>query len=198
MPHRPARLPRLWLLSDARNDAGLAAALAKLPRGSGLVFRHYHLPAPQRKARYAALARLARAHGHAVVLAGTMAQARAWRADGAYGPASAIGPGGAGLRLGTAHTLRELRQALAARADLVLISPVFATRSHPGAGTLGALGCLRLAGHNRAGASLALGGMTQARWRQLAQAGPATRPHGWAAIDGLAHHKAGLARRKQG
>ena len=42
-------LPLIWLLSDARNDAQLEQALADLPRGSGFVFRHYHLPPDARR-----------------------------------------------------------------------------------------------------------------------------------------------------
>ena len=48
MPSRHPPLPDLWLVSDARNDAVLEAALARLPRGSGFIFRHYHLRPPKR------------------------------------------------------------------------------------------------------------------------------------------------------
>jgi len=41
-------LPHLWLISDARNDAGLEAALTRLPRGSGFNYRAYHLESPDR------------------------------------------------------------------------------------------------------------------------------------------------------
>ena len=54
-------LPRLWLLSDERNDKVLEHALRKLPRGSGFIFRHYHLSPRERLARYRALRRLAKA-----------------------------------------------------------------------------------------------------------------------------------------
>ncbi|HSJ77794.1 MAG TPA: thiamine phosphate synthase, partial [Erythrobacter sp.] len=53
--------PHLWLLSDARNDGGLERALSRLPRGSGFIYRHYHLPPVERVARFRSLARLARA-----------------------------------------------------------------------------------------------------------------------------------------
>ena len=53
-------LPLIWLLSDARNDAQLEQALADLPRGSGFVFRHYHLSPEARRARFDTLAALAR------------------------------------------------------------------------------------------------------------------------------------------
>lgn len=168
-------VPRLWLISDARNDAALAAALRRLPSGSGLVFRHYHLPEPERRARFRQLMRVARLRGHAVVLAGTMREAREWGADGAYGSASLLAKGPAGLRLGTVHSLRELRRAV--RADAVLLSPVFTTRSHPGAGALGLLRFLLLAQKSRIPV-LALGGMTRRRAARM-------RLNGWAAIDGL-------------
>lgn len=171
-------LPRLWLVSDARNDRMLAAALAAMPRGSGLIYRHYHLAPTQRRARFARLARMARARGHAVVLAGGMAQARAWRADGAYGPPALLARGAGGLRLITAHGFREIRQARAARADAILLSPVFASHSHPGGKVLGPLRFRLLAAQAQAPV-IALGGINAARARRLG----ADR---WAAIDGLA------------
>jgi len=48
MSLRQTLIPPIWLVSDARNDGGLEQALARLPRGSGLIFRHYHLPEAQR------------------------------------------------------------------------------------------------------------------------------------------------------
>lgn len=168
-------LPPLCLLSDARNDAALERALADLPRGSLFVFRHTHLPEAARRQRFAALAALARRHGHLVVLSGSARQARRWGADGAYGSARQLGAGAALLRLVTVHSLRELRRAR--RADAVLLSPVFPTRSHPGARVLGPLRFCTIAAHARVPV-IALGGMDRARARRLGHA------H-WAAIDGL-------------
>jgi thiamine-phosphate pyrophosphorylase len=68
----------MWLVSDARNDALLERAIARLPRGSGLIFRHYHLDEAARRQRFATLARLIRARGGRAVLAGSMTQARRW------------------------------------------------------------------------------------------------------------------------
>ncbi|MCZ8325435.1 MAG: thiamine phosphate synthase [Sphingomonadaceae bacterium] len=127
---RKKPLPHIWLLSDARNDAALERAIKRLPRGSGFVFRHYHLQEGARRARFDRLARLARARGIAVVLAGSAAQARRWGADGSYGAHR-------NATLATAHSLRELRRA--SRAAAVLLSPVFPTRSHPGGKVLGPL-----------------------------------------------------------
>jgi len=168
-------LPALWLLSDARNDALLEEALRRLPRGSGLIFRHYHLPEPDRRARFARLARLCRQRGDWLVLAGTEQAARRWRAQASYGPPTAA----PGLRLATAHSLREVGRANRTGAALVLLSPVFPTRSHPGALHLGPLR-FQLLARRALCPVVALGGMDRRRARQL-------RGYGWAAIDGLSH-----------
>ena len=160
----PAFWPAIWLVSDARNDAALAAAVVKLPRGSGFIYRHHHLPPAQRRLRFDALARLARARGHLVVLAGNAKQARAWGADGAYGSPQMLARGPDILRLTSVHSLREL--AAAQRADLVLLSPVFTTRSHPGAKPLGPLR-FRLLAARSAVPVIALGGMSAQTARRL-------------------------------
>ena len=163
-------LPQLWLISDARNDAALEHALARLPRGSGFIFRHYHLAPAARRARFAELARLARARGHVTALSGSRRQAQAWHADLAYGPRGDLVP---------VHCLRELARAQGAAgaggAAAVLISPVFATRSHPGAGPLGPLR-FRLLAARALVPVIALGGMN----RRAASRLDWTR---WAAID---------------
>ena len=166
-------LAAVWLVSDARNDAVLEAALMRLPRGSGFIFRHFHMGAAERRARFDTLMRIARARDHLVILGGTAAQARAWRADGAYGSPRQLASGPQALRLAAVHSLRELRQAR--RADLVLLSPAFATRSHPGAAPLGPLRFRLLAARSQAPV-IALGGMNPRTANRLGW------PR-WAAID---------------
>ncbi|WP_395330042.1 thiamine phosphate synthase [Novosphingobium sp. BL-8H] len=173
-PPCPDSWPDIWLISDARNDAALETALARLPRGSGLVFRHYHLPSAERRARFAALKRVARRFGHCIVLSGNPREARQWRADGAYGAPRTLTHGPAILRLVTVHSLHELGRAHRARADVVLLSPVFATRSHPGGKTLGPTRFRLLAARSQVPV-IALGGMTPHCARTL----PARK---WAAI----------------
>jgi thiamine-phosphate pyrophosphorylase len=171
-------LPRLWLISDARNDACLERALARLPRGSGLIYRHYHLPDAARFARFCVLRRIARRHGHLVILADSALTAREWEADGIYGAPRALAPRRAGLiHLATVHNLREIALANRAGADAVLLSPVFATRSHPGGMSLGP-GRFRLLARRSRAPVIALGGMTAHRARTLQWLR-------WAAIDGL-------------
>jgi thiamine-phosphate pyrophosphorylase len=171
-------LPRLWLISDARNDTVLERALAALPRGSGLIYRHYHLDGSERLARFRALRKVARARGHRIVLADSALTAHEWGADGIYGAPRALWPRRRGLiRLATAHDLAELGLAARLGADAALLSPVFPTRSHPGGGVLGAVR-FRLLARQAGLPVIALGGMTAARARAL------DWPR-WAAIDGL-------------
>jgi thiamine-phosphate pyrophosphorylase len=176
MPRRQT-LPNLWLLSDERNDATLEDALCRLPRGSGFIYRHYHLPPQARIARWFELLRFVRAREHLAILADSSLTAREWRADGLYGAARALYPTSGLLTVATAHSLAEVGLANRARADAVLLSPVFRTRSHPEASTLGALRFRLLAAHAQMPV-IALGGMTPHTARRL-------RWERWGAIDGL-------------
>ena len=170
-------LPDLWLLSDERNDAVLEDALARLPRGSGFIYRHYHLADAERIARWFELRRIARSRGHLMILADSSLTAREWGADGIYGAPRALYPTSDLLTLATAHNLAEIGQANRVRADAVLLSPVFPTRSHPDACTLGPTRFRLLARQAQMPVS-ALGGMTPHT------AGRLGWPR-WAAIDGL-------------
>ena len=152
---RPEELPRLWLMSDARNDVVLEDALARLPEGSALVFRHYHLDSVARRERFEMLRSICRSKS----------------LRGRLGDAADM------LRITTAHDAAELAAAGAADAHAVMISPVFATRSHPGAPALGPEGFHDLARRTSLPV-IALGGMTAERARDLGVAR-------WAAIDGL-------------
>lgn len=154
MPQSPP-LPGTWLVSDSRNDAALEAALLRLPRGSGFIFRHYHLPVLERRARFERLARLARSRGHVVALAGDRIQARRWGADKAYGPGGHLVP---------VHSLSEIGRTN--QAEALLLSPVFPTRTHPGARTLGPLRFRLLAARAQVPV-IALGGMNACAARQL-------------------------------
>ncbi len=172
----PFGLPRIWLVSDARNDPVLEAGLHRLPRGSGLIFRHDHLSEGERRARFDGLRRLCRRLGHALILSGSPQEAQRWGADGSYGPPCP------GRTLITVHALKEIARANRLGAAGVLLSPVYPTRSHPGAKGLGRARFLLLAQRSRSPV-IALGGMTQRRFRGL-------KVHGWAAIDGLSPSRA--------
>lgn len=175
----PARqtFPELWLVTDERNDVLLDGAIRRLPRGSGLIYRHYHLPDAKRIARFRELARLARARDMLVILADSALTAAEWGADGTYGAPRALVPRRAMLRLATAHSLAEIADANRVGADAVLLSPAFPTRSHPGSPALGPLR-FRLIAQFAQMPVIALGGMDPRRADRLGW--PC-----WAAIDGL-------------
>ena len=173
----PLLLPALWLLSDARNDASLESTLLCLPRGSGFIFRHYHLGEAERRARFRELARVAARRGHCIVLSGDAATAREWGAHGVYGPVGRFARAHGLLRLATAHSLREIGRANSSLADAVVLSPAFPTRSHPGGKPLGPLRFRLLAAHAQIPV-IALGGMASRTANRL------DWPR-WAAIDGL-------------
>jgi thiamine-phosphate pyrophosphorylase len=171
-------LPQLWLVSDERNDAALEGALARLPRGSGFIYRHYHLDPADRVKRYRELERAARRRDHLVILADSAQTATEWGADGTYAAPRALDPRRAGLlRLATVHSAREIAEANRAQADAVLLSPAFPTRTHPDAHTLGPVR-FRLLGALSNAPVIALGGMTQKHADRL-------KWPLWAAIDGL-------------
>ncbi|NIJ07387.1 thiamine-phosphate pyrophosphorylase [Sphingomonas vulcanisoli] len=166
-------LPTLWLMTDERADAGLDAALKRLPRGAGVIFRHY--ATAERRARYEQVRRIARARGMVLVLAGSPRLAIAWKADGAHGRSRHVRAARRLIRTAPVHGRREM---LGVKADLVLLSPLFPTRSHPGGRTLGPVRFGMMAKGRR---TIALGGMTEGRFRRLRRLGA----YGWAAIDGL-------------
>lgn len=171
-------LPALWLISDQRNDAGLEGTLRRLPRGSGFIYRHYHLGDPERWQRFRDLRRVAIACGHLVILSDSALTATEWGADGIYGPARSLYPRRRELlSLATAHDLGEIGLANRLGADAVLLSPVFPTRSHPGSKVLGPAKFRLLARHSKVPV-IALGGMDAGKVRSLQW------PR-WAAIDGL-------------
>jgi len=172
------QLPRLWLLSDERNDAVLDQGLRSFSDPIAFVFRHYHLPPAHRFARWQELRRIALAQGHLVILADDARTAREWGADGIYGAPLALYPHRRDLlMIATAHNMREIGQANRIGADAVMLSPVFPTRSHPGARTLGATRFRHMARHSTVPV-VALGGMSSCTASRL------DWPR-WAAIDGL-------------
>ena len=166
MPRRHP-LPRLWLMTDERQGEGLWAALAALPKGSGVVFRHYHLPPRERRALFERVRGVARRR-RLLLLAGGDALPRA---DGRHGR-------GRGRLSAPVHSIPELKAAERSGAKLVFVSPVFPTRSHPEARGLGRHGLGRLARAARVPV-IALGGMDARRARGLA----GLNVYGWAGID---------------
>lgn len=179
-------LPRQWLFSDERLTVGIARLAAALPPGSGIVLRHDSLASGTRWRLLRRLMRVARTRGLTILLAGTPDMARRWGADGVHLRQHDARRAVQAHRLGLivtmpVHDAREARRARRAKADGVFISPLYPTRSHPGAPVLGPAAWLRLA-RLAGGQPIALGGMAPARARQLGRRASGLKP-GWAAID---------------
>lgn len=161
-------------MTDERQGDGLWQALERLPRGAGVIFRHYSRPLAERRALFAAIARVCRRRGLVLVRAGGV------RMPGEQGVHGRAGKRMKGLRTWPAHNLREVVAGRRLAADAILISPIFPTRSHPGARPLGTARAGRLA-QAAGGRAIALGGVNQRSFARLRGAGFI----GWAAIDGL-------------
>ena len=138
----PCALPfALALMTDEAAQPDLVSSVERLPRGAPvlIVLRHYRTPRAERAALAAAAHRAARARGHALVVAGG-------GGDGGHNARrpGARRPGARGRRLGegglvsvSVHTLAEHGRKRGMSPALALVSPVFPTRSHPGAPALG-------------------------------------------------------------
>ncbi len=179
-PPQPMRqrktVPVCWLMCDVRLGDGIPAIVAAMPPRSAVVVRHYAMRPEGRGSLIRAIRRVARAKHHLLLLGGS---GSAFGYDGRHGGGGSKPwrPNGGFLSL-PVHDRCELARAKRFGADAVLISPVFATRSHPGGTTLGQRGFARLAA-TLPGKAVALGGMTAQRFKRLRAHGAS----GWAAID---------------
>ncbi len=165
----PRNHPKLWLMTDARFGDALLPSIAALPTGAGIIFRHYDRSLTERQALFDAVRVIARRRRLLLVCAGPRLKgARLFH----------------GRRTGDftapAHSIAERIAAERRGAALVFYSPIFATRSHPGASQLGRVR-FGLAVRSAKAPIIALGGMTPKRARSLEGLGA----YGWAGIDGL-------------
>ncbi|MDP6705440.1 MAG: thiamine phosphate synthase [Alphaproteobacteria bacterium] len=180
--HRP---PALVLMTDSRRLPDPAPAIMRLPADAMVVFRHYE--DPDREAKAAALLVLCRRRRLPLLVAGDWRLAARLGADGVHLPEALAGAAAAIRRrrrwrvTAAAHSEAALRRAADAGVDAVLLSPVFATRSHPGARTLGPRRFARLVRQVEVPV-YALGGVDRATAPRLLGSGAV----GIAAIGGLA------------
>ncbi|WP_375398482.1 thiamine phosphate synthase [uncultured Sphingomonas sp.] len=157
-------------MTDERMGNAILPAVARLPRGAGIVFRHYATPATDRRRLFAAIVRIARSRGLAVIRAGDPC---GYGEAGTHGASRCRRPG---LRTAAVHDRGQAAAAARHGLDAVFVSPVFATRSHIGASPLGPARARRLTrGYDLP--TIALGGMTARKFSRLSGFA------GWAAID---------------
>lgn len=175
-------LPDLWLVTDGTRLPDPLPAAARLPKGSGVIFRHYGVP--DREAIGRTLARLCRARRLTLLVAEDAKLAWRLRAQGIHLPEVAAARI-RGLRARgwlvscAAHSTAAVAKARGAQ--MLVLSPVFPTKSHPGAPGLGPVRFAALANRSIAPV-VALGGITKDTARRLRGG----RVHGLAAIGALA------------
>jgi thiamine-phosphate pyrophosphorylase len=153
MTHRQSEKPSEWLILDARLGDSWRGAVRKLPRGSGVLVLRHELSARDRRKLIASMQPVARTRRLRVIDEGARSAARV-------------------------HNARELRLALTARVPLILLSPIFATRSHAEWKPLPRMRAAALARLAKRRA-FALGGMNRRRFRSIQELGFI----GWAGID---------------
>lgn len=153
MPRNQRPAPSKWLITDARLGDVLAV-VRRLPRGTGVLVRQHELPRSRRQELLRRLRRLAQ-HRDLVIVN---------EADG---------------RTARIHDPRELRQAILRRSEIIFVSPMHETRTHPGWSPLPRMRAAALVRLSSA-PLLALGGMDAWRYRSVSPLGFA----GWGGIDG--------------
>lgn len=174
MPRRhpcPSTLPRRWLMTDERLGDALWQAIDALPRGSGIIFRHYATGSDARRVLFQQMVRVARRKHILLIVAGPTVGRGDWPRHGRK----------RGALTAPVHSRAQAIAAVRAGAALLFVSPVCATRSHPGTRPLGSAR-LGLMIRDLRVPVIALGGMDERRWRALRPLGV----HGWAGIDAWA------------
>ena len=177
-------LPPLILMTDEARLADPLPVARALPAGSAIILRHYG--APERVALARQLAAVARRRGLHLLVGEDAVLARRVGAAGVHLPERAIRRAAAvrwqreWLITAAVHSHAALVSAAACGADAALLSPVFATASHP---DVRALGLHRFAALTQASPIpvYALGGIDGARARLLRGSGAV----GIAGIGGL-------------
>ncbi len=188
---RPARaggkaLPRLLFFTDPARTPDPAAAMARLPRGAGVVYRAFGAPDADVVGRR--LARIAARRGLVLLVGADARLAARIGAAGVHLPERLAGQAGAIRRRRpawlvtcAAHSAAAIALASRAGAHAAVVSPVFPSAS-PSAGR--PLGPVRFAALVRAARLpvYALGGVNARTARRLA----GTRAAGLAAVEALA------------
>ncbi len=177
---------RIGLSEGSEPAAALAARIALLPRGSGFISRQYRPTDHITDHLIRLLPVLCRARGVIFLAAqeSLRPRGRLWHIGGAHYPPRALRLGQRLARpkpdwliTASAHNWRELRRAEKAGADMILLSPFFPPFSKKPfapkhAAILAGARFAALAGATRLPV-LALGGMTQARFRRAKAGGAA-------------------------
>lgn len=177
-------LPAGFFLTDTKRTPDPLGIIARLPRGYGVIFRHYG--APGRGALAVEVGRLCRARGLLLLVAGDLALAREVGAGGLHLSERLARRGrphglpGHWILTAAAHSPAALKRAAAIGADATLAGPALPTASHPGAQALGPHRFSRMLGAAEIPV-YALGGVNRKTMRKL----PTQKLAGSAGIGGF-------------
>lgn len=181
-------LPRFYLMSDPARLPDPEPYLKNLPKGGAVILRHKDPDTLKRLAQRI----IPRAHalGLRVLLSGNVRLALQTGADGVHFSERQARRNKRRITIkkpgffitAAAHNPAALQAAHRAGAQMVLLSPVFTSKSHPDAKPLGALGFVTLS-QNSSLPTIALGGITQSNFRRL----KLTNTYGFAAIELWTH-----------
>jgi len=165
-------LPAYYLLTDVRRLADPLPVLHRLPRGAAVILRHFDKNELERLARL--VIPRAQRLGLKVLLSSDIRLALKLKADGVHlsehqarlGPLRTQPHKPGFLLTVAAHSHLALWRAGKSSANAVLVSPIFATQSHPGAKALGVLRALALMNSSPV-QTIALGGLTSDTAKRL-------------------------------
>ncbi len=172
---RRADLPPLWFVTDPLRTPDPVAIAARLPRGAGVIFRHFG--APDAETTALRLAEVADRRGLVLLIGADPALARKVGASGTHLPQRLMSLAPALMRSGmmvtvAAHGARALAQAGRLGCHAALVSPVFESRSPSAGGPLGPVRFASLVRHARLPV-YALGGLNARTSPRLKMSGAA-------------------------
>jgi thiamine-phosphate pyrophosphorylase len=136
-------------MTDAKRLPDPLPVIRRLPKGAGVILRHYDEPARRAPARLALARRVAavcRERCLILLIAGDWRLARMVKAAGVHWPERVLwrGPHHRNIEpnflvTASVHSFAAIKRAERCGVDAVLLSPVFSTLSHPSVAPLGAI-----------------------------------------------------------
>ena len=174
----------LVFMTDQKRIARPDAVIQAMPAGSCVIFRDYEHP--KRAAEARRLCRVASRRGLIFLVANDAPLAAEIGAHGTHLPAFSLKQTSSrptGLLSASCHNAEEIKWADEMGVDVILLSPLFKTKSHPGASAMARNVARRLVASTHRPV-LALGGVSVVNAKSLGACGFA----GIAAIDAFARH----------
>lgn len=140
-------LPALIFMTDTKRLPDPAILIARMPKNSALIVRHFSKK--QKEQIIIKIKKLCRKHKVKLLVSDDLQLALKHRLDGVHFPEKSvkriaacgrfIRPKASFMTTGACHSLPALKRAEKAKLDGILLSPVFATQSHPGSTSLGSV-----------------------------------------------------------